>query len=111
MLLNPYTPPTSLLSITVCPGRPTQTLPESVAIVVLHIFKRIPLVTSSCLQEAAWGRNLEQHLAFDGSTSKLLMNGPNLNVIYWNIRGLNSSSRRTTVHEILSSTTCHIICL
>lgn len=41
----------------------------------------------------------------------IIMNDPNLNVICWNVRGLNTPARRTTVHETLSSTTCHLACL
>lgn len=37
--------------------------------------------------------------------------GSNFNVICWNVRGLNMPVRRTTVHETLTSTTCHLACL
>lgn len=36
------------------------------------------------------------------------MTSPNINVICWNVRGLNTLARRTTVHETLTSTTCHL---
>lgn len=31
--------------------------------------------------------------------------------ICWNVRGLNSAARCVTVHELLSATTCHFVCL
>lgn len=39
------------------------------------------------------------------------MNGPNINIICWNVCGLNTPARRTTVHETLTLTTCHLVCL
>lgn len=39
------------------------------------------------------------------------MNGPNINILCWNVRSLNTLARRTTVHETLTSTTCHLACL
>lgn len=45
------------------------------------------------------------------------MTGPDLNIICWNVRGLNTPARRTTVQETLTttttltSTTGHLACL
>lgn len=40
------------------------------------------------------------------------MTGPDLNIICWNVRVLNTlATRRMTVHEALTSTTCHLACL
>lgn len=39
------------------------------------------------------------------------MTTQNFDVICWNVRGLNSAARCATVHELLSSTHCHIACL
>lgn len=35
----------------------------------------------------------------------------NLEIICWNVRGLNQRARRDTVRETISSTLCHIACL
>ena len=35
----------------------------------------------------------------------------NLTILNWNVRGLNCPDRRTTVHETIASTPCHIVCL
>uniref|UniRef100_A0A453PU51 Endonuclease/exonuclease/phosphatase domain-containing protein n=1 Tax=Aegilops tauschii subsp. strangulata TaxID=200361 RepID=A0A453PU51_AEGTS len=34
-----------------------------------------------------------------------------VNFLCWNVRGLNCPGRRATVHEMIVSTTCHIVCL
>lgn len=36
------------------------------------------------------------------------MIGPNINIIWWNVRGLNTQARRAIVRETLASTTCHL---
>ncbi|KAG2632190.1 hypothetical protein PVAP13_2NG068846, partial [Panicum virgatum] len=39
------------------------------------------------------------------------MASPNLDIISWNVRGLNTPARCITVHDMLSSTFCHLACL
>jgi exonuclease III len=34
-----------------------------------------------------------------------------LDILCWNVRGLNDQARKDTVHATLSSTTCHIACI
>ncbi|XP_071681673.1 uncharacterized protein [Lolium perenne] len=34
-----------------------------------------------------------------------------LNILGWNVRGLNDQDRRDTVHEIIASSSCQIVCL
>ena len=39
------------------------------------------------------------------------MLGENINFLCWNVRGLNCVNRRSTVHETIAATTCHVACL
>jgi hypothetical protein len=34
-----------------------------------------------------------------------------INIVNWNVRGLNDPDRRTTMLETISDTSCHIVCL
>ena len=38
------------------------------------------------------------------------MDCPNLDLICWNVRGLNTPARCITVHEMMSQTSCHMAC-
>lgn len=38
------------------------------------------------------------------------MTTPNLDILCWNVRGLNDPARCVTVHEVLAATSCHIAC-
>lgn len=35
----------------------------------------------------------------------------NLSILCWNVRGLNCPDRRATIHETITATPCHIVCL
>lgn len=35
----------------------------------------------------------------------------NIDILCWNVRGLNLPARRDAVHETIASTFCHIACL
>jgi exonuclease III len=35
----------------------------------------------------------------------------NINFLSWNVRGLNDPDRQATVHEIIASSSCHLVCL
>jgi exonuclease III len=39
------------------------------------------------------------------------MAGVNLEILCWNVCGLNNVARRETVHETIATTTCHLVCL
>jgi exonuclease III len=39
------------------------------------------------------------------------MNSPNVEIISWNVCGLNSTDRCLAVHETLAATPCQIVCL
>jgi exonuclease III len=39
------------------------------------------------------------------------MNNHNIDVVSWNVRGLNSGARCLAVHEMLADTICQIACL
>jgi exonuclease III len=39
------------------------------------------------------------------------MHYKNVDIIPWNVRGLNAAARCLTVHETLAATSCHIACL
>ncbi|PNT71000.1 hypothetical protein BRADI_2g21165v3 [Brachypodium distachyon] len=39
------------------------------------------------------------------------MIGPNLNILSWNVRGLNDPSRKDAVHATIADTPCHVACL
>jgi len=39
-----------------------------------------------------------------------MLQAPNLDILCWNVRGLNSPARHDTVHETVASTLCHIAC-
>jgi exonuclease III len=39
------------------------------------------------------------------------MNSPNVEIILWNVRGLNATDRCLAVHETLAATSCQIVCL
>jgi exonuclease III len=34
-----------------------------------------------------------------------------INILGWNVRGLNDQDRQDAVHETIASSTCHIVCL
>lgn len=34
-----------------------------------------------------------------------------LDILCWNVRGHNSEARRSTVQQVLASSSCHIVCL
>jgi hypothetical protein len=40
-----------------------------------------------------------------------LMTGVNLEILCWNVRGLNNVARRETVRETIATTTFHLVCL
>ena len=46
-----------------------------------------------------------------GVLLSVAMASPNLDIISWNVRGLNTPARCITVHDMLSSTFCHLACL
>jgi exonuclease III len=35
----------------------------------------------------------------------------NVNLLSWNVRGLNDVDRQSTVNEIISNSSCHVVCL
>jgi exonuclease III len=39
------------------------------------------------------------------------MNSPNVEIVSWNVRGLNATARCLAVHETLAATPCQIVCL
>jgi exonuclease III len=39
------------------------------------------------------------------------MSNPNIKILSWNVRGLNSSERCLAVHETVAATPCQIVCL
>lgn len=39
------------------------------------------------------------------------MDGPNISIFCWNVRGLNTQARKDAVRETLTSTTSHLACL
>jgi exonuclease III len=39
------------------------------------------------------------------------MAGVNLEILCWNVRGLNNVARRETVLETIATTSCHLVCL
>jgi exonuclease III len=39
------------------------------------------------------------------------MTAPKIEILCWNIRGLNRPARRDAVHELLAATLCHVACL
>ena len=39
------------------------------------------------------------------------MLGQPINLLSWNVRGLNCPNRRATVHETIAATSCHLACL
>jgi exonuclease III len=34
-----------------------------------------------------------------------------INILGWNVRGLNDQDRKDTVHETIAASSCHIVCL
>lgn len=39
------------------------------------------------------------------------MSSPSINILCWNVRGLNNQARISLVQQTLLSTTCHLVCL
>lgn len=46
-----------------------------------------------------------------GCRPSFQMTEHNLTILNWNVRGLNCPNRRSTVHETIAATPCHIVCL
>jgi exonuclease III len=39
------------------------------------------------------------------------MTASKINILCWNVRGLNRPARRDAIHELLAATLCHVACL
>ena len=74
-----------------------------------HVYLRYPANLSA---RAFCNRATPTLLSFTGAPEQhhTIMVVPNLDVLSWNVRGLNTSARCVTVHELMSATHCHLAC-
>jgi len=69
------------------------------------------LATSSSIVQITPAALSYLHTCFYICVLHCSMTEPQLDLLSWNVRGLNRQDRKDTIHQIVVATRCHIACL